>query len=52
MSCDETVAAVERIYSDKKLREAMGNAAASLSEINAAEKIYEQIKELVETKKR
>ena len=51
MSCDETVAVVERIYSDKKLREAMGNAAASLSEINAAEKIYEQIKELVEAKK-
>lgn len=52
MNYGDTIAAVEKIYSDKKLRENMGNAAASLSEVKAAEKIYEQIKMLVDSKKK
>ena len=52
MNYDDTIAAVERIYSDKALREKMGNAAATLSNRDAGIKIYEEIVSLVSSKKR
>ena len=52
MNYDDTIAAVEKIYSDRSLRENMGNAAATLSNSDAGVRIYEEISALVSSKKR
>ena len=51
MNYDDTIAAVEKIYSDSSLRENMGNAAATLSNSDAGVRIYEEISALVSSKK-
>ena len=52
MTYADTVAAVERIYADKALRESMENAAATLSSGDAGSMIYDEISALVASKKR